>query len=94
MTTRFTLPLVDLESIGEFLAACCDQYEQSAPTVHTYCDDLYRRLTEGDSVLVRDLLTVQKLLENGIWEQPNFAANRIYHLQHDLGQDTTGQVGF
>lgn len=32
--------------------------------------------------------------ESLVWEQPNFAANRVYKLRHSLGMDVTGHAGF
>lgn len=37
---------------------------------------------------------IHGLFEEGQWMQANYAANLIYHLMHELKQDTTGQAGF
>ncbi len=89
-----TCKFIDYEALEQHLADCCNQYETSAPTVHAFCDGLYMRLTESKPILVQEIDAIGRLLENGIWEHPNHAANRIYHLQEELGQDITGQAGF
>jgi len=86
--------LIDMTKILDYLTQCCEQYEQSAPTVHAYCDRLYVRIGDGEDVLLKEILIVQALSGDEGWLHPNLAANRIYHLQSDLGQDTAGQTGF
>lgn len=87
-------PLIEIHRLQHFLNGCCDQHETTAPTVQDYCDDLYQRVSEGKPVLLTELLTIDNLQENGVWEHPNGAANRIYKLKDRLGQDTTGDLGF
>jgi len=78
-----------------FLEEAAGHYEKTAPTVERYVDDLYRRMGEKpDTVVLTELLTVEGLRDDGIWEQPNYAANRIYRMLDRLGRDTTGQAGF
>lgn len=84
----------DQQQFEQFLADCCNQYEQTDPTVHAFCDGLYDRLADNQPILLREVTGIMPLLENGIWEHPNFAANRIYHLQSELGQDTAGHTGY
>jgi len=84
-----------LESIRLLITEACRHYQKSAPTVVDYLDDLYIRIDERPtSVRLTELLSVEKLKEEGIWEHPNYAANRVYHLMSDLGMDTTGAAGF
>ena len=40
------------------------------------------------------LMTAQALFEEGQWEHPNYAPNRIYKLIIALGQDTSGLLDF
>lgn len=84
----------DHEMCEKYLVEICNQYQESAPTVSQYADDLYSRLTSGGVIQLRELTTLQHLWENGQWEAPSFAANRIYKLEHSLGRDVTGQAGF
>lgn len=87
--------LIDVKAIQQFLAEVVRHYETSAPTVSRWADDLYIRLNEDIySVTFGEVLRAQTLRENGIWEHPNFAANRVFHLMTVLKQDTTGYAGF
>ena len=87
--------MIDIKVIRKFLETVVFQYEKSASTVSGWADDLYIRLGEDtSSVRVNELITAQSLLQEGQWENPNYAANRIYHLMDSLGQDTTGHLGF
>ena len=79
----------------DYITEVCGQYERTAPTVCEFADDLYRRLNDdADSVRVSEVLCMSNMREEGIWLQPNFAANTVYKLMSRLGQDTTGQAGF
>lgn len=79
----------------QFLANACDQYEKTAPTVHAYCDDLYKRMNLAPmTVNLYELRKVSALHDQDGWMQPNYAANFIYHLMEECGQSTVGQAGF
>ena len=86
----------DHKKFDKFLAEVCEQYEKSAPTVADHADDLYRRLNSGASgnVTLAEICALSQLLEDGIWEHPNYAANRSYKLRDRLNMDTTGNAGF
>jgi hypothetical protein len=90
-----TQAFVDIESIRKFLVLVVSQYEKSAPTVASWANDLYVRLEDNlSSVRVIEILYAQSLLEDDNWEIPQYAANQIYKLMNDLGQDTTGHAGY
>lgn len=87
--------MIDLDKVCRAIEAAAGYYEKSAPPVEQWLDDLYRRIHgQPDEVRLSELLAVERLLENGQWMQPNYAANAIYKLQHRLGRDTTGLAGF
>lgn len=86
--------MIDMDEINSFLEEAVAKYEKTAPTVSSYLDDLYIRIADGKPVLLREIILVSGLQENGAWESPNYAANRVYKIQSELGQDTTGHVGF
>lgn len=87
--------MFDWRAFDGFLGRACDHYEKSAPTVHAYCDELCRRLQDdADGVCVSEVIAVLALRQDSEWEQPNYAANRIYKLMSRLGMDTTGHAGF
>jgi hypothetical protein len=93
---RFVLrKCLDTDAIEGFLAEAVEHYATSAPTVADHLDDLYMRFKgDGSEVTLLELVGVLRLREEGEWEHPNYAANRIYKLRDRLGMDTTGQVGF
>ncbi len=87
--------MFDFDKFLTFLEDACNHYAKSAPTVSDYCDDLYRRVNNGgDNVRLSEMTTAMILKENGEWEHPNFASNRIYKLMDRLGMNTTGHTGF
>jgi hypothetical protein len=87
--------LIDFDAIGRLLAEAVAHYGWSAPTVAAYLDGLYVRLREDpDHVALSELVALARLKEEGQWEHPNFAANRVYHLMRRLGMDASGHVGF
>lgn len=86
--------LLDYDKILSFLTDACTQYEKTAPTVHSYCEDLYERVSESQLVQLEEIRLVSQLRVNNIWATPNQAANIVYHIQDRLGMKTTGHAGF
>lgn len=82
----------DFEACRKFLEEAVTHYEASAPTVSQYCDELYIRLGDSDRIDLTEITTIQQLKENDCWEQPNYAANRVYKLRDSLGQSTVGMI--
>jgi hypothetical protein len=86
---------LDLDGTLRLIEEAVARYDRTAPTVVAYLDDLYRRVVERPrDVRLVELLRVHRLRECGTWLTGNGAANLVYHLMHELGMDTTGQVGF
>lgn len=84
-----------LDTIRDALTELAAYYDKSAPVVTTWANDLYIRINEApDTVPLSELLAVAAFREDGTWEHPNYAANRLYKLLHRLGRDTTGTAGF
>ena len=84
-----------LQAIQEQLTAVADHYDKTAPTVTEWANDLYIRINESpETVRLPELTMLSRFAEEGIWLQPNYAANQVYHLMHRLGMDVTGHVGF
>ena len=87
--------MMNVESLLVNLTLTAEHYELTAPTVAQWANDLYERINEQpDTVRLSEMLAVGRFVESGVWEQPNYAANRVYHLQQRLGQETTGHAGF
>lgn len=85
----------DIVIFREFLEKLVKQYENTAPTVAQYCDDLYIRVGDRAPVNLEEIIVVTRLLvEPERFESPNIAANQLYKLQNRLGQDTTGHAGY
>jgi len=82
-----------IEVIDGLCVETVNQYEETAPTIAIWVDDLYVRLGKGD-VGLKELVFLESLRENDIWDQPNHAANKLYHFLHSQGKDVTGQLGF
>lgn len=86
---------IDIVAIRLFLVEVVQHYEDSAPTVARWADDLYIRLGDNPgAVLLAELLTAQQLKEEEQWALSNYAANIVYKQMYALGQDTTGHFGF
>ena len=87
MTPQF----IDFDALDAHLTEAANRYEATAPTVANYVNDLYVRLKERPAtVVVPEILFAGRLLEEGVWMQPNYAANQLLHLLHRLGRDTSG----
>lgn len=78
---------IDFTELSTFLTEAGIHYEKTAPTVKKYLDGLYMRSQEGRNVYLEEIIQVQALKENGTWEQPDKAANRIYKLQNYFGRE-------
>jgi excisionase family DNA binding protein len=86
---------LDVEGIVEFLEEAIEHYHQTAPTVADHLHTVYSRVNEvPEHLTLAELVGVLRLREEGEWEHPNHAANRVYKLRDRLGMDTTGQAGF
>ncbi len=85
-------------AIGEIqrqLTRACDHYEQTAPTAHAYFSRLFERIdTEPQTVALSELLFVETICVDGIYQTPNGVANQVYRLKTRLCMDTTGEIGY
>ena len=87
--------MIDINAIANMLTEICDHYEFTAPTVRDWADGLYRRIDSNpETVLLPELLAVTRFKECGEWEQPNYAANRIYKMCERIGREVSYQIGF
>ncbi len=84
-----------LHEFDEHLAKIGEHYEKSAPCIDRWADDLCVRLaSQADKVVLTELLFAESLLDEGVWQQPNYAQNSLYKLLTRLGRDTTGMSDF
>lgn len=89
--------MFDYDAIRDGLSRIVDHYEKTAPVVSEWADDLYVRFNgKADKVVFSELMFAKDLIsrEGEEWMHPNYAANRLLHLLHRLGRDTTGMAGF
>jgi hypothetical protein len=87
--------MINIMTIRAYLKLVVLEYEKSAPTVSAWADDLFIRLGEGmRNVLIIELLSAKDLHSHDGWEAPQYAANKVYKLMNELGQDTTGHAGY
>lgn len=87
--------MLDLDPVMKRIEEACGRYEKTAPTVCDYLNGLYVRINEdATAVRLAELMFVGRLVEDGTWMHPNYAANAVYHLMDRIGMDTTGQAGF
>ncbi len=94
-TPKEARPLIDLDAISKHLSMVATHYERTAPTVSHWADTLFMTMQEDvGNVTLREIITASALLEEGQWEQPSFAANRIYKLMENMHKDATGYAGF
>ncbi len=94
-TPKEARPLIDLDAISKHLSMVATHYERTAPTVSHWADILFMTMQEDlGNVTLREIITASALLEEGQWEQPNFAANRIDKLMESMHKDTTRYAGF
>lgn len=80
------------EAAIDKVAAC---YMKSAPTVETWCDFL--ATAKDDVITLADVHLLTQLsaaMNAGPTPSASSVANQVYHLNHRLGRDVTGQAGF
>ena len=85
-----------IKEFCDYMERAFRHYEKSAPPVSDYLNDLYIRIGESpETVTLVELTAVSALVgDDGLWEHPNYAANRFYKLAAATGKDTTGLAGF
>lgn len=87
--------MFDFKAFEKHIQAALDQYEKTAPPLARYLDDLYVRVSgNAPDVRLIELRFAGSLLEEGTWLHPNTAQNRLFHLLHGIGRDTTGMADF
>jgi hypothetical protein len=85
----------DLDAVPDLLTEGCGHYEQTAPAVCDYLNDLYMRCDNtADSVVLSELIFLRKLAggPGEGWMHPGHAQNALFHLLDRLGRSTTGLI--
>lgn len=80
--------LFDYKAVRTFIEEAAAHYDKSAPALVSWLDDTYIALAENPrAVSVWEIMQLQKLRTDGVWEHPNYAQNRWYKVRAELGQD-------
>lgn len=84
---------IDHDALDRRLTEGCEQYEKTAPTVYDYLNILYMRLREQPhTVVLPEVMYVERLVEEGQWANPHLAANQLVHLFERIGRSTAGMI--
>jgi hypothetical protein len=83
---------LDCSVLSTCLVQAVQHYQLRAPAVADYCDELFQRLENPDTILLSELLYVQRLQYLNGWLPPALAQNRLYKLLSSLGRDVTGMA--
>lgn len=81
----------DCAAFERFMGDAADHYEKSSPVVVTYLDAVCEWLRDG-SLTLRDVMHVDSLRENDIWQDAHGAGNLAYKqlsLRDALPQNVT-----
>lgn len=85
--------MIDFAALDARLVEATGHYEKTAPVVSNYCNELYARLRdEPEKIVLTEILFVGRLVEEGEWMHPNYAANQLLHVLDRIGRDTSGMV--
>ena len=80
--------LIDFPMIRKHLGKVVRHYEQDAPDVSGWADDLYIRMGEDwRGVTLGEIILAQNLFMDEVWMGPAWASNQVYKWQLDQGQE-------
>lgn len=87
---------LDTEAFKQFLAEGVKHYEQNAPRLSNWLDEMYMRLGEEDwkTITLEEIQQIQYLYADGCWLNAANAQNNIYRLLNRMGKDTKAIAGF
>ncbi len=88
---------ISVSSVRTFVAEAMNHYLKiKAPGWFTdWLDELYVRLwDEPKNVTLYELLTLQRLREDGCWMAQPLAVNMVYKMYDALGRSTAGMLGY
>lgn len=87
--------LFDYNNIMRILEDCVNNYAETAPIVAQYADTLYMDMQDDiRTVTLGELITINMLITEDGWMQPNYAQNTVYKSIEAAGRDTTGILSF
>jgi hypothetical protein len=85
-----------VEKFKQFLAEAVHHYEQSAPRLSEWLEEMYIRLGEDEwkTITLEEIQQIQYLHADDCWLGAEWAQNNIYRLLNRMGKDTTKIAGF
>lgn len=83
---------LSVEKFKKFLELAVHHYQQSAPRLSEWLDEMYIRLGEEawKTITLEEIQQIQYLYADDCWLNPYNAQNNIYRLLNRIGKDTTG----
>lgn len=87
---------LSVEKFKQFLAEAVRHYEQSAPRLSSWLDEMYIRLGEPEwkTITLEEIQQIQYLYVDDCWLAAEWAQNNIYRMLNRMGKDTTKIAGF
>lgn len=87
---------LDIALFKKFLEEAVKHYEQSAPRLSTWLEEMYIRLGEEEwkTITLEEIQQIQYLYVDDCWLAAEWAQNNIYRLLNRMGKDTTKIAGF
>jgi hypothetical protein len=87
---------LDTEGFRQFLQSAVLHYEQSAPRLSAWLDEMYIRMGEEDwkTITLEEIQQIQYLYADDCWLNPANAQNNIYRMLNRQGKDTEAIAGF
>lgn len=87
---------LSVDKFKQFLAEGVKHYEQSAPRLSNWLEEMYIRLGEEGwkTITLEEIQQIQYLYADDCWLAAEWAQNNIYRLLNRMGKDTTKIAGF
>lgn len=81
-----------VEKFKKFLEQAVKHYQQSAPRLAEWLDDMYIRLGEDEwkTIALEEIQQIQYLYADDCWLGAEWAQNNIYRMLNRQGKDTAG----
>lgn len=85
-----------IEKFKKFLEQAVRHYEQSAPRLSAWLEEMYIRLGEEEwkTITLEEIQQIQYLFADNQWLAAEWAQNNIYRMLNRQGKNTTKIAGF
>lgn len=92
---REKMTLFDFDKSIDFLTRAVAFYQDSAPVVSDYLNDLYVRLQDDfESISLLEVRTLEMLNDADELANPHYATNLVYKMLQRLNRDVVGVSDF